>query len=59
MKKNDEKAQKLIKNINGLVTDIVLDLSKQGKLDHFDVSINNHQGNLQVECTNKQRIKVY
>lgn len=40
--------------------DSVLDMAEhQGKLDHFNIEISNHNGNLQMDNTMRNREKAY
>lgn len=40
--------------------DIVIDkAAEDGSLEHFEIEISNHQGNLQMNSTTKTREKVY
>lgn len=32
---------------------------EQGSLDHFELTISNHQGNLQMDCVLRERQKAY
>lgn len=54
-----ENKDKLKTKINEFI-DIVVDRAEQeGKIDYFNIEISNHQGNLQMQYSLKDREKVY
>jgi len=55
-----EKKKELLKNRLHEFIEGVLDLAdNQGKLEHFSIEISNHNGNLQMDHTLRDRDKAY
>lgn len=49
----------LFKNITNHILTVLDDLENKDKLDHFTINISNHNGNVQLDHTIKERIKAY
>ena len=56
-KSNKKQAVKV--KIERYVDEMIELAEKQGSLDHFELSISNHQGSLQMDCMLRDRAKVY
>jgi len=41
------------------IESVLIDAEKQGKLDHVNIEMCNHQGNLQMDYTLRDRKKAY
>ncbi|WP_158281638.1 hypothetical protein [Sporanaerobacter acetigenes] len=54
-----EKKEKLKHKINEFVNVVIDKAGENGDLEHFEIEISNHQGNLQMNSTVKRREKVY
>lgn len=50
---------KLKAKINEFINIVVEKADQEGKIDYFNIEISNHQGNLQMEYSLKDRKKVY
>lgn len=53
------KKQQLKARINEFIDVAVEHADKQGKLDYINIEISNHNGNLQMDYTLRDRKKVY
>jgi len=57
---NDADKKECIKNTIMAQVDLILDgIEKTGNINHFSMMINNHNGTMQVERIQKNRIKAY
>lgn len=56
-KSNKKQAVKV--KIERYIDEMIELAEKQGSLDHFELSISNHQGSLQMDCMLRDRAKVY
>ena len=54
-----EKKEKLKNKINEFINVAIDKAVEDGNLEHFEIEISNHQGNLQMNSTTKKREKVY
>jgi hypothetical protein len=54
-----EKKEKLKHKINEFINVAIDKAVEDGNLEHFEIEISNHQGNLQMNSTTKKREKVY
>lgn len=54
-----ENKEKLKIKINEFINAIIDKATEDGSLEHFEIKISNHQGNLQMNSTTKTREKVY
>jgi len=54
-----EKKDKLKDKINKFINVVIDKAVEDGNLEHFEIEISNHQGNLQMNSTTKKREKVY
>ena len=60
MAKEKGEKKELLKNRLYEFIDTVLDMADaQGKLDHLNIEISNHNGNLQMDHTMRDREKAY
>jgi len=41
------------------IESVLIDAERQGKLDHINIEVCNHQGNLQMDYTLRNRKKAY
>jgi hypothetical protein len=55
----EDKKETLKKRITEFVETVLNVAEKNGNLDYFNIEISNHQGNLQMDYTLKDRKKVY
>ena len=58
MQRRTEKRQKLEERITEYVQATLSTVEAQGRLDHFDISISVHEGNLQYNLNIKEREKI-
>lgn len=56
---NTNKAEKLLDTIVPSMKAIIKGLEQQDRLDHFEISISNHNGTIQVDQIQKDRLKAY
>lgn len=54
-----EKRQMLQNQMLSFLESVLLDAQRQDKLDHINIEISNHNGNLQMNYTLKDRKKAY
>ncbi len=55
----NNKIENLAYQINSFITTVLRAAEREGKLDHFNIEISNHNGNLQMDYVVKDRKKVY
>ena len=55
----EDKKKMLQYQINCFVGNVLNLAEKEGKLDHLEIEISNHQGNLQMDYRLRDRKKVY
>lgn len=55
----EDKKEMLQYQINCFVGSVLNLAEKEGKLDHLEIEISNHQGNLQMDYRLRDRKKVY
>ncbi|MBS4534784.1 hypothetical protein GOQ29_04045 [Clostridium sp. D2Q-14] len=55
----DNKREMLEYQINSYIEYILRNLDNSNNLDYFNIKISNHNGNIQAECTLKDRKKAY
>lgn len=56
-KSNKKQAIKVM--IEQYIEEMIELAENQGSLDHFELSISNHQGSLQMDCLLRDRAKAY
>ena len=55
----EEKREMLQCQINCFVDNVLLLADREGKLDHLEIKISNHNGNLQMDYRLRDRKKIY
>lgn len=55
----DNKREMLLYQINSFIENVLRLANNEGKLDHINIDISNHNGNLQMDYTLKDRKKAY
>ena len=55
----DSKKENIKYQVNVYLDNVLKLADKEGKLDHVEIEISNHQGNLQMNYRFKDRKKVY
>lgn len=55
----EDNSIKLKAKINEFINIVIDKAAQDGSLEHFEIEISNHQGNLQMNNTTKYREKVY
>ncbi|WP_160198546.1 hypothetical protein [Senegalia massiliensis] len=55
----DNKKEMLQYQINSFIENVLRLANNEGKLDHINIDISNHNGNLQMDYTLKDRKKAY
>lgn len=55
----EDKKEMLQYQISCFVSSVLKLAEKEGKLDHLEIEISNHQGNLQMDYRLRDRKKVY
>lgn len=55
----DNKREMLQYQINSFIENVLRLANNEGKLDHINIDISNHNGNLQMDYTLKDRKKAY
>ncbi len=54
-----EKVEKLQAKISESINEVINSFKGTDKLDHFEITIKNHNGQLQVDSLIKNRVKAY
>lgn len=54
-----DKRKKIELQINEFIKSVLTIAEKEQKLDHINIEINNHNGNLQMDYTFRDRKKAY
>lgn len=55
----DSKKENIKYQVNVYLDNVLKLAESQGKLDYFSIEINNHNGNLKMNCNLKEIKKVY
>lgn len=55
----EDKREMLQYQIDCFVDNVLILAAREGKLDHIEIEISNHQGNLQMDYRLRDRKKVY
>lgn len=56
---NQDKIQQLKETIEPMLDVILQSLAAQDKLDHFELELKNHKGDIQLNQMTKMRVKAY
>lgn len=59
VKVNETNKDKLHKKISEFIDSVLKKADEEGKLDHINIEISNHAGNLQMDYTLRDRKKAY